>query len=103
MLVNKGEKVVKDVYGYQHIEAKIPLSENTIFRLASMTKPITSVALLMLYEEGRFQLNDPIAKYLPELANLKLYDGDDANGDLTGPMTISTTAWSSSWLASSSS
>jgi CubicO group peptidase (beta-lactamase class C family) len=46
----------------------------------SMTKPITSVALLMLYEEGRFQLRDPLAQYLPELANLKLYAGEGAGG-----------------------
>ncbi len=54
------------------------LSKDSYFYVYSMTKPITSVALLMLYEEGRFQLSEPLARCLPELANLKLYTGDAA-------------------------
>ena len=48
-----------------------PMSEDAIFRIASMTKPITSVAVLMLYEEGRFQLEDPVSWYIPELAGMQ--------------------------------
>jgi CubicO group peptidase (beta-lactamase class C family) len=52
--------------GYRHIEANLPVERDTIFRIASMTKPITSVAALMLVEEGRIALNDSIARYAPE-------------------------------------
>jgi CubicO group peptidase (beta-lactamase class C family) len=71
-----GQVVHEDAYGLADIEAKRPMSKDSYFYVYSMTKPITSVALLMLYEEGRFQLRDPVARYLPELANLKLYAGD---------------------------
>ena len=71
-----GQVVHQDAYGLADIGAKRPMTADSYFYVYSMTKPVTSVALLMLYEEGRFQLSDPIAKYLPELANLKLYAGD---------------------------
>jgi CubicO group peptidase (beta-lactamase class C family) len=71
-----GQVVHEDAYGLADIDAKRPMTADSYFYVYSMTKPVTSVALLMLYEEGRFQLSDPIAKYLPELANLKLYTGD---------------------------
>ena len=51
-----------------------PMTEDSYFYVYSMTKPVTSVALLMLYEEGKFQLNEPIARYLPELANARVFD-----------------------------
>nr|QRD81052.1 lipolytic protein [uncultured bacterium] len=78
-----GQVVHEDAYGMADIEASRPMSKDTYFYVYSMTKPITSVALLMLYEEGRFQLNDPVARYLPELASLKLYAGDGAGGRMT--------------------
>jgi len=53
---------------------------DAMFRLYSMTKPIASVALLTLYEQGLFQLTDPLDKYIPQFANLKVYAGKDANG-----------------------
>jgi CubicO group peptidase (beta-lactamase class C family) len=71
-----GKVVHEDAYGLADIGAKRPMTRDSYFYVYSMTKPVTSVALLMLYEEGRFQLSDPVAKYLPELANLKLYAGD---------------------------
>jgi CubicO group peptidase (beta-lactamase class C family) len=77
-----GQVVHEDVYGLADIDSKRPMTDDTYFYVYSMTKPITSVALLMLYEEGKFQLTDPIARYLPELANLKLYTGDAANGSM---------------------
>jgi CubicO group peptidase (beta-lactamase class C family) len=75
-----GQVVHEDAYGMADIEASRPMSKDSYFYVYSMTKPITSVALLMLYEEGRFQLRDPVARYLPELANLKLYGGEGAGG-----------------------
>jgi CubicO group peptidase (beta-lactamase class C family) len=75
-----GEVVHENAYGMADIAAKRAMSKDSYFYVYSMTKPITSVALLMLYEEGRFQLRDPIARYLPELANLKLYAGEGSGG-----------------------
>ena len=60
-------------WGYRDIARKSPMSEDTIFHIYSMTKPITSVAVMMLFEEGKFLLHEPIAKYIPELANLRVY------------------------------
>jgi CubicO group peptidase (beta-lactamase class C family) len=77
-----GQVVHEDAYGMADIAAKRAMADDTYFYVYSMTKPVTSVALLMLYEEGKFQLTDPLARYLPEMANLKLYDGDDANGNM---------------------
>jgi CubicO group peptidase (beta-lactamase class C family) len=79
-IARHGKVVHEDAYGLADIEAKRPMTMDSYFYVYSMTKPVTSVALLMLYEEGRFQLSDPIAKYLPELANLKVYAGDGAGG-----------------------
>jgi CubicO group peptidase (beta-lactamase class C family) len=60
------------------------MSKDAIFRLYSMTKPFTSVAVMMLVEDGRLRLNDPIGVYLPELANLQvLAQGTDAAGKPT--------------------
>jgi len=79
-VARRGQVVHEDAYGLADIAARKPMSKDTYFYVYSMTKPITTVALLMLYEEGRFQLSDPIARYLPELANLKLYAGDGPGG-----------------------
>jgi CubicO group peptidase (beta-lactamase class C family) len=58
--------------GSADVEKHKPIQRDTIFRLYSMTKPITSTALMMLYEEGRFQMEDPLSKYLPEFAHLRV-------------------------------
>jgi CubicO group peptidase (beta-lactamase class C family) len=58
------------------------MARNTIVQIYSMTKPITGVALMTLYEEGKFQLDDPVAKYIPELADLKVHSGTDSTGNL---------------------
>src|SRR5579859_3720215 len=67
-----GETVHSDVLGWQDEEAKIPMRRDTLFRIASMTKPIVSVAALMLVEEGKLRLGEPVDRYLPELANRKV-------------------------------
>ncbi len=58
-------------FGRQDPSANLPMTTDSIFRIYSMTKPITSVAAMMLCEQGRFVLNDPIGKYLPELSDLR--------------------------------
>lgn len=81
-VVRHGQLVHQDAYGMADIEAQRTMTPDAYFYVYSMTKPITSVALLMLYEEGRFQLTDPIARYLPELADLKLYTGEATGGGM---------------------
>src|SRR5262245_28030287 len=69
MVARRGRVVHFEAIGYRDVEAKAPMTTDAIFRIASMTKPIASVALMTLYEEGHFLLNDPISKFLPEFAN----------------------------------
>jgi CubicO group peptidase (beta-lactamase class C family) len=80
MIARNGKVVYTQTWGDSDREANKEMTEDTIFRIYSMSKPITAVALMMLYEEGKFFLNDPVAKYLPEMANLQLAvstaDGD---------------------------
>jgi CubicO group peptidase (beta-lactamase class C family) len=72
-LVSRSGKVVyRTTAGWQDIEAKKPLTDRTIFRIASMTKPITSAAVLMLVDDGKLRTSDPVSKYLPEFRNLRV-------------------------------
>ncbi len=66
LVARRGKVAHRGTYGMADIEAGKPMQVNSIFRIASMTKPITSVAVMMLYEEGHFLLSDPLSKYLPE-------------------------------------
>ena len=68
-IVKNGKIIHYDSYGYSEIATKKNLREDDIFRIASMTKPIVSVALMKLYEEGHFKLNDPVYKFIPEFKN----------------------------------
>lgn len=80
MLVRRGEVFHLENYGVQDMESGAAVERDTIFRLYSMTKPITSVAIMMLYEEGRFSLDDPVGKFVPAFANMKVFDGMDETG-----------------------
>ena len=71
-IVKNGEIIHYNSYGYSEIETKKSLKEDDIFRIASMTKPIVSVALMKLYEKGGFKLNDPVYKFIPEFKNLTI-------------------------------
>jgi CubicO group peptidase (beta-lactamase class C family) len=82
LVARRGRVVHLDAYGMADVENREPMTKDTYFRLFSMTKPVTSVALLTLYEEGKFQLRDPLARYLPEFANVKVFAGVDAAGGL---------------------
>lgn len=68
-----GKVAYRERFGMMDLEADKPMQFDTIFRIYSMTKPITSVALMMLYEEGQFQLNDPVSKFIPEFADVKVF------------------------------
>lgn len=93
-MASRDNKLVHyEAVGYRDVEAQAPMTRDTIFRIYSMSKPVTGVALMMLYEEGKFKLSDPVGKYLPELANLQVYAGEDDDGNMITeeaehPMTI---------------
>ena len=72
LVARRGKVIHFSAAGYRDLEAGSPMRHDTIFRIASMTKPIVSVALMMLYEEGYFQLRDPISKWLPEFADMQV-------------------------------
>src|SRR5690606_23374862 len=78
-IVRHGE-VIQRNYGYMDLESREPMRADAMFRLYSMTKPIASVALLTLYEQGLFQLTDPLDKHIPQFADLQVYAGKDASG-----------------------
>ncbi|MBX2818533.1 MAG: beta-lactamase family protein [Rhodothermaceae bacterium] len=92
MVARKGEVVHFETYGKRDLEKGLDMEHDTIFRIYSMTKPITSVAAMMLYEEGHFRLNDPVHLYIPELENVMVYDEDAPDESKTvkpnKPMTI---------------
>ena len=76
LVARKGKVVQHKAYGMQSVDNGTPMKLDTIARIYSMTKPITGVAMMMLYEEGKWKPTDPIAKHIPEFANLKVYAGD---------------------------
>jgi CubicO group peptidase (beta-lactamase class C family) len=82
LIVEKDKEVYFNSFGNADREAGKPFDRNTIVRIYSMTKPITGVALMQLYEKGMFQLDDPLEKYAPEFANMKVSAGVDDKGKL---------------------
>jgi len=81
--VSRHDRIVHNkAYGFADAATRRPMTGDNLFRLYSMTKPITSVALLTLYEQGKFRLNDPLDMYIPEFADLQVYAGTDAGGEV---------------------
>ena len=87
VVARHGKVVHFDAYGKRDLEAGKPVEKDTIFRIASMTKPIVGVAMMMLWEQGKWTLDDPVAKHIPEFAGLKVAT---PNGEVpqTRPMTM---------------
>ena len=85
-VVRNDRLVYFETCGYRDVEAKRPVEPDTIYRIYSMTKPVTTVAALMLYEEGRFQLDDPVAKFIPAFAGTRVFAGGDAESFETVPL-----------------
>ncbi len=77
--------IYADAYGHADVETQKSVDMDTIFRIYSMTKPITSIVLMQLYEEGRFLLEDPVEKYLPDLANPQVMTGGSDQAPVTRP------------------
>jgi CubicO group peptidase (beta-lactamase class C family) len=92
LLARDGKIVDFQAYGYRDLEKRLPMERDTICRVYSMSKIITCVATLMLFEEGRFDLDDPVGNYLPELKDMKVWTGgtqaDPRLEPLKRPMTI---------------
>jgi len=88
VVARRGQIVSFDAIGYADAEARTPMQEDSIFRIASMTKPVTGVAMMTLYEEGKWQLDDPVAKYIPEFANLQVPREDGELEAVATPMTM---------------
>jgi CubicO group peptidase (beta-lactamase class C family) len=72
LIWRKGEVVQVNTIGHRDVEAGAPMTRDTLFRIASMTKPVTSIAALILLEEGKLRLEDPITKWLPEFAGMRV-------------------------------
>ena len=83
-----GQVIYQESHGYKNLETHELMTIDTIFRIASMTKPITSVLTMMLYEEKKLDLNDPITKWFPQFRNMKVLKNkqgecEDANRLIT--------------------
>ncbi len=93
MIAQDGEIQMTQSLGYQNVEDQVPMRDDTIFRIFSMTKPITGTALMMLYDEGKFTLDDAVEKHLPELAGMEVFisqndDGSWVTEPADHPMTV---------------
>jgi CubicO group peptidase (beta-lactamase class C family) len=86
MVYRRGKVVHSASQGFADIERKVPVKDDTIYRIYSMTKPITSVAFMMLFEEGKVALDEPVVKYIPEWKNLGVFLAGTAPTFLTRPL-----------------
>jgi CubicO group peptidase (beta-lactamase class C family) len=79
LVAREGKVVDVHAVGFQDVEKNIPMKTDAIFRIASMSKPITSVAIMMLYEEGKLLLTDPVSKFIPAFKGSRVLEGTDAS------------------------
>ena len=86
VVFRKGSLAYFEPLGSMDVERGKPMRDDTIFRIYSMTKPITSVALMMLYEDGRFQLNDPVHRFIPQWRDLAVYQAGVVPNFVTRPV-----------------
>ncbi len=92
-LSRRGQLVHSSTMGHRDIAAELPYTDDTIVRMFSMTKPITSVAAMMLYEEGAFELKSPISKWLPEFADPRVYRSGSHLAPMTDPLVEPIRVW----------
>ncbi|MGC4084680.1 MAG: serine hydrolase domain-containing protein [Vicinamibacterales bacterium] len=88
MLARRGQLAYSVAVGVQDLETRTPMSERTIFRIYSMTKPVTAVAVMMLFEQGKFGLDDPVSRYLPEFSSVVVRQSDGTTRAPARPITI---------------
>lgn len=87
-IMRKGKLVHFDTYGLADLDSQQALDDNSIWRIYSMTKPIVSVALMMLYEQGKFQLNDPLHRYIPAMKDLQVHTGGRETAPAKQPIRV---------------
>jgi CubicO group peptidase (beta-lactamase class C family) len=87
-VARRGKLVELKTFGMMDVAAGKPMKEDTVFRIYSMSKPITTAAAMILYDEGKFRLDDPVATYLPEFKHLKVYQEDGEPVELKRPVTM---------------
>jgi len=85
-VMKKGKLAINESFGYQDMEAGKPMRPDTIMRMASMTKPIASAAVMILSEEGKFHLDDPISKWIPGMEKVRVLESEDSDGTHTVPL-----------------
>jgi CubicO group peptidase (beta-lactamase class C family) len=88
LLTRDGKVVDVHAVGFQDVASKTPMKADTIFRIASMSKPITTVAILMLYEEGKLLLTDPVSRYIPAFRTMRVANADGTTTPATRQITI---------------
>ena len=103
LVARKGKVIHFETNGMRDVEKNLPMEKDTIFRIYSQSKPITGAALMMLFEEGKFLMTDPISKYLPEFSDMQVCIGEE-NGKMkteaaTSPITIQQLASHTSGLS----
>jgi CubicO group peptidase (beta-lactamase class C family) len=88
LVARRGQVVHRGLYGHRDAEAAVAMTDDTIFRIYSMTKPIVSTGLMLLHEEGRFRLDQPVAAFLPAFAAPKVMNADGSMVDAAAPISI---------------
>ncbi|MDA8262655.1 MAG: serine hydrolase [Actinomycetota bacterium] len=92
-VAREGESAYLASSGFRDIEAGLPVENDTVFRIYSMTKPITSVAAMVLYERGALRLNDPVSDYIPAFANARVFSGGSSESPVTVGLTEPVRIW----------
>jgi CubicO group peptidase (beta-lactamase class C family) len=92
-VARRGQLVHLSSYGHADVEAGRPVADDTIFRIYSMTKPLTCVAALMLWEEGAFELKDPVSSFIPSFADQRVFTGGTSQKPTLGPVTDPMQIW----------
>ncbi|HEY5875157.1 MAG TPA: serine hydrolase domain-containing protein [Ilumatobacteraceae bacterium] len=92
-IAREGKIVHLDTYGQRDVEAGEAVTLDTVFRIYSMTKPITAVAALMLWEEGRIELTDPVSRYIPSFAGARVWRGGSVTKPVTDPISEEMQLW----------
>ena len=94
IVVTRGGQIVHlSTYGRRDVEAGLAVEVDTLFRIYSMTKPITSVAAMMLYEEGAFELKDPVSRFVPAFEDVRVYRAGSALNPVTEPASEPVRIW----------
>ena len=88
LVTRHGEEAYFHAFGRRDVDRGLAMERDTVVRIYSMSKPITSVALMMLYEEGKFQLDDPVSKFIPRWSDLNVYEHGENETMVTSPMTV---------------